>query len=41
MFLWNITQAEKFVAEKRNDGIETNGIIADPLFENLSGENFT
>lgn len=36
----DITQAEKFVAEKRNDGIETNSLIADPLFENLSEENF-
>ena len=36
----DITQAEKFVAEKRNDGIETNSIIADPLFENLSEKNF-
>ncbi|MGB2232497.1 MAG: hypothetical protein ACPH12_06165, partial [Flavobacteriaceae bacterium] len=36
----DITQAEKFVAEKRNDGIETNSLIADPLFENLNEENF-
>jgi hypothetical protein len=36
----NVTKAEKYVAAKRETGIDKNSIIADPMFEDIANQNF-